>query len=250
MIDRRLKCKQGVDSLEVHGLGQGFLRGDLVLDAEHGVLELLEVNDPVVVLVVFVNEGIHQLLVAVEVFGVDLEDELELLPLYLAVPVEVEGVEGELQVVLVRHDGLVNAHGYELVVVYLPVAVSVDGGDEVLQVAEGDVVPLPGVEELVEFLDSYVAVLVVVDGLEEVPHRLDLRLRQLCRDVGGHHLLQLHPRSRTFANRENSISRLNSSSRNMSSKFLAPDIQGCSRIYFSEILSSSGLKILCRRSLS
>ena len=153
------------------------------------MLELLEVNDSVVVLVVLAHQGVHQLLIAVEVLGVDLEDELELLPLNFAVPVEVEGVEGELQVVLVGHDRLVNAHRYELVVVYLPVAVSVDGGDEVLEVAEGDLVALAGVEELVQLIDSDVAVLVVVDGLEEVPHGLDLRLRQLGRDVGGNHLL-------------------------------------------------------------
>lgn len=130
------------------------------------MLELLEVNDSVVVLIVFINEGIHQLLVAVEVLGVDLEDKLKLFPLYLAVPIEVEGVEGELQVVLVRHDGLVNAHRYELIVVDFPVAVSVDVGDEVLQVAEGDIVALPSVKELMQFLHSNVAVLVVVNGLE------------------------------------------------------------------------------------
>ena len=70
-----------------------------------------------------------------KILGVGFEDELKLLPLDLSVSVEVERVEGELHVVLIGHDGLVDAHGNELVVVDLAIAVRIYGANQVLQIA-------------------------------------------------------------------------------------------------------------------
>lgn len=162
-----------------------------LLDVLDGAGELLEVDGAVLVAVVLADEVLNEVQVAAELVAVALEDQVELLPLDLAVPVDVEGVEDVLQVGLAAEEGLVQAARHELVVVHLPVVIHVHRTQQLLDVCKRDVVDILVLEVLPELLIREVAVSVVVDALEDLPHFVHLVAGKMGGDVSGNDLLQL-----------------------------------------------------------
>lgn len=79
-----------------------------------------------------------------------------------------------MQVGLAAEDGLVEAAGHEFVVVDLTVVVHVDGFQQFLDIGQWNLADPLVLEVLPELLIRQVAVSIVVDTLEDLPHFLHL----------------------------------------------------------------------------
>lgn len=116
-------CSEGLHQSTIIPRGSLFGLGPYTV---HGVFEFAKIDDTVVILIVFIHQGIDQLFVAAEVLAIGLEYQLKLFPLYLAVPVKVERVESKPHIVIAGHNSFIDAHCYELVIVDLSVSISID----------------------------------------------------------------------------------------------------------------------------
>lgn len=148
-------------------------------DHLHGGLKLVKVDVAIFVLVVFLHQSFHQFHIASKLLRVGPQDGVELLPLNFAVPVQIEAVEDETQILQIGNDGLVDTAGEEFVVVYFAVAVCVNVVHQFLDVRLGNGFPFFLQDERVELVNREVPIVVTVNRFEDLAQLVHFALGQM-----------------------------------------------------------------------